>query len=181
MRLLFFLLLTYAPTSYSETLLEAGIHLGGSELITQNYANGAKDSIKAGDLFSLSIGGMKSYTNNIEGQLSFGVKSDDVHSTDADVTWVRYPLNSMVFYRGNTYRIGLGVTIHFSPNVKGTGVASNISQRFQNSLGALLEFDYKINKSFFWGLRYTSIDYKPHAGGRHVNGDSIGLLIIALL
>ena len=173
--------LAYTPASFSETLLEVGIHLGGDELITHNYTNGAKDSLKAGEIFSLSIGGTKSFTPKIEGQLSFGVKSDFVHSTEKEVDWVRYPLNSILFYRADKYRIGLGLTVHFSPKLKGTGVASNISESFKDAIGGIVEVDRRLSKIYLWGLRYTNITYESNQGGRKVSGNSLGILLIAIL
>jgi len=180
-RLLCIVFLIYGPATLAETLLEAGVHSGGDELIIDNYSNGAKDSSNAGDLFSFAIGGTKSFTKNIEGQLSIGVKSNIINTTEPEVTWVRYPLNAIVFYRSETYRIGLGITTHFSPKLKGNGVASNISEGYKDAIGGLFEVDFTINKHFLWGIRYTSINYESNLRNRNVKGNSLGLLIIALI
>ena len=178
-RILFILLITYAPTLVAETLLEAGIHHGGDELIIENYNNGGKDSSTAGDLFSLGIGGLKSYTKNIDGQFTIGIKSDIITSGELEVTWVRYPLNAMFFYRADTYRVGLGLTAHFAPKLKGTGAAENITENYKDALGGLFEIDFNINKTMLWGIRYTSIKYESDRRDRSIRGDSLGLLIIA--
>lgn len=180
-RLLFIVLLTYAPASFAETLLEAGIHLGGDELIIENYSDGSKDSSKAGNLFSLALGGTKPFAKNIDGQFSIGIKSDIINSADPEVTWVRYPVNAMFFYRRETYRIGLGLTAHLSPKLKGNGVASNIATSFKDALGGLIEVDFNIDNTFLWGVRFTNIKYETTQGDRSVNGNSLGLLIIALI
>ena len=180
-KILFIILLMYGPTSFAETLIEAGVHLGGNELIIENYSNGANDSAKGGGLFSFAMGGTKSFTKNIDGQLSIGIRSDIINSGDPEVTWVRYPLNAMLFYRKETYRIGLGLTAHLSPKVEGNGVANNISENYKDAIGGLLEVDFSINKTFLWGLRYTNIKYESDRRDRSVSGNSFGILLIALL
>ena len=180
-RLLLITFLLYGPAALAETLLEAGIHAGGDELIIDNYSNGAKDSSDAGNLFSFAIGGTKSFTNNIEGQLSIGIKSNIISTTEPEVIWIRHPLNAMFFYRTETYRVGLGLTTHLSPKLKGNGVASNISESYKDAIGGLFEVDFTIDKHFLWGIRYTNIKYESNLRDRSVNGNSLGLLIIALL
>lgn len=180
-KLVLVIFLAYGPTALAETLIEAGIHYGGDQVIQGNYSSGAKDSSKAGGLFSLSLGGTKSFANNIEWQLSLGIKSDIINPGSPEVTWVRYPVNGMVFYRDESYRVGLGITAHLAPKLEGDGVASNISQDFRNAIGGLFEIDFTIDDTFLWGIRYTVITYKTSQGDRNINGDSLGLLLIALL
>jgi hypothetical protein len=174
-------LLAYGQTAVSGTVFEAGAHFGGDELITEAYSNGERGSIKAGGVFSLALGGTKDFTKNIQGQFSIGIKSDDVYPGETKVTWVRYPLNVMIFYRRTAYRLGLGLTTHFSPKLKGSDVASNISESYKDAIGGILEVDFNIDKSFLWGLRYTNINYESGLRDRTVNGNSVGILIIALL
>lgn len=174
-------LLTYIPSSYAQTLIEAGIHYGGDELVTTNFTNGQRISDRAGNLFSLAFGGTKAYSDTVVGQFSIGAKTDIVNNSNPEVTWVRFPLNTTLFYRQAKYRVGLGLTVHFSPKLKGTGVASNITTDFKDAIGGIFEVDFNIGKTFLWGLRYTRIDYQSKIGDRRMNGDSLGLLIIALL
>ena len=180
-KLLFIVLLTYGSASFAETLIEVGIHLGGDELIIESYSNGAKDSSTGGNLFSFAMGGTKSFAKNIDGQLSIGVKSDIINTGDPEVTWVRYPLNATVFYRSEEYRIGLGLTAHLAPKLEGDGVASNISENFKDALGGLVEINFNINKTILWGLRYTNIKYESDRRDRSVSGNSVGVLIVALI
>lgn len=165
----------------AETLIEVGIHTGGDELIIENYSNGAKTSADAGGLFSFAMGGTKSFSDRIDGQFSIGIKSDIINTTDPEVTWVRYPINTTIFYRRDKYRIGLGLTAHLSPSLKGNGVAGNISENFKHALGALLEVNFKIDNYFLWGFRYTNITYNSNRRNRSVSGDSLGVMVIALI
>lgn len=170
-------LLFYAPSLMAKTLVEAGIHYGGGDLIV----NDQRYSSRAGNLSSFALGGMKSYSPHIEGQFSIGAKTDIIKSGDPEITWVRIPVNTMVFYRQKKFRLGFGLTIHFSPKLKGTGTASNVTTDFKNAIGGLAEVDFDINKTFMWGIRYTRINYHRKSDDLGINGDSLGLLIIALL
>jgi hypothetical protein len=169
--------LFYAPSLAAKTLVEAGLHYGGDELVV----NDPRYSGRAGNMFSFALGGMKSYSPHIEGQFSIGTKSDIIHSRDPEITWSRIPLNTMLFYRYKRFRLGLGLTVHFSPKLKGSGTASNVTTDFKHAIGGLFEVDFDINETFLWGIRYTRINYHTQSDNRRVNGDSVGLLIIALL
>lgn len=178
---LFIVLLAYSHASFSEALVEVGIHLGGDELIIEDYSNGAKNSAKAGNLFSFAIGGVKSFSDTIDGQLSIGIKSDIIKTDNPEVVWIRYPINAMLFYGRENYRVGLGLTAHLSPKLKGNGVASNISENYKDAIGGLFEIDFTIDTTFKWGLRFTNIKYDSKLRDRSVSGNSLGILMIALI
>jgi len=179
--LLLIVILTYSRASFADTIVEVGFHLGGDELIQEPYTNGETGSLKAGNMFSFYLGGLKQYTEQFEGQFSLGIKSDVIYSGDVEVSWVRYPLNAMLFYRAEKFRVGLGVTNHFSPKVKGNDFASNVTQSYKDALGAEFEVDFNLKPGFLWGIRFTKIEYETTAGDRIVNGDSVGVLLIAQL
>lgn len=170
-----------SQTAVAEVIVELGVNFGGTELITEPDTNGNRDTFRAGERLSFAIGGTKHYTPEIEGQFSLGVKSDVVESMDKEVSWVRYPVNGLLFYRAEKFRLGLGLTYHFSPNISGSGTAGNISQRYEDALGTLLELDFNLTQGFMWGLRYTYIEYEPADGGAAVDGESIGVLLIVQL
>ena len=173
--------IAYSQVAYSDMIIEAGFHLGGDELIQESYTNGETGSLKAGNMFSFDFGPLKQFSESFEAQLTLGIKSDVIYSGDVEVSWIRYPLNALFFYRAEKYRLGLGATYHLSPKVKGQDFASNVSQAYKNALGALLEIDFDIKPGFMWGLRYTRIDYETEEGDRVVDGNSLGILIIAQL
>ena len=180
-KLAFFILLGYGPMAPADTLIEVGIHYGGDEVIQGNYSNGARDASKAGGLFSFSIGGVKSFTDTLDGQPSLGIKSDIINPSAPEVTCVRYPINSILFYRAESYRVGLGLTAHLAPKLEGDGVASNISQDFKDAIGGLLEIDFNIDDTFLWGIRYTAIKSETSQGDRSISGNSFGLMLIAVI
>lgn len=173
--------LLFSHVARADSIIELGIHFGGDELIYESYQNGEKDSMKAGELFSFDVGRLYQFSSPWEAQLTFGIKSDAKYDNDIEVNWVRYPLNGLLFYRMNGVRVGLGATYHFSPKLKGTGVAANINEEYHNAPGGLFEIDFIHSEKFLWGIRLTVIEYESKKDGHMVDGSSIGFLIIAQL
>ena len=137
--------------------------------------------MKAGEQFSFDFGRLWQLSSSWETQLTFGVKSDAIYDNDLKVIWVRYPLNSMMFYRMQKARVGFGLTVHIAPELKGSGLAGNIGEKYDNALGGLLELDFIQNEKFLWGIRLTFIEYQSQKDSHVVDGSSVGLLIIAQL
>ncbi len=170
------------PQSVSaDTIIEMGVHFGGDELIYESYDNGDKDTMKAGELFSFGFGRLYQLSSSWETQLTFGIKSDAKYDQDVNISWVRYPLNGLIFYRMTGIRVGMGVTYHLSPNLQGSGHAGNIGEKYNNALGGLMEIDFIKNKRFLWGIRLTLIEYESKKDSHVVDGSSIVFLIIAQL
>lgn len=166
---------------FADTIIELGIHIGGDELIYKQYDNGKKDTMKAGELFSFSFGRLYQLPSSWETQFTFGIKSDAIYDQDVKVSWVRYPLNGLMFYRMNGVRVGLGASYHFSPQLQGSGHAANVGEKYNDTVGGLFEVDFIYTEKFMWGIRITAIEYESKMDGHVVDGSSIGLLIIAQL
>lgn len=165
----------------ADSIIELGIHFGGDELVYEQASNGDKDTIKAGELFSFDVGRLYQHSPSWETQLTFGIKSDAKYDQDVSVSWIRYPLNGLVFYRMAKSRVGLGATYHFSPQLQGSGLAANIGEKYNDALGGLFEVDFIYSKKFLYGIRLTLIEYESKKDGHVVDGSSIGFLIIAQL
>lgn len=165
----------------ADSIIELGIHFGGDELIYHQYENGDKDTMKAGQRFSFDVGRLYHLTPQWETQLTFGVKSDAKYDSNTEISWVRYPLNGLLFHRMSAMRVGIGATYHFSPKLKGSGYAATNQESYEDALGALLELDVIQSRKFLWGVRITLIEYKSKKDGHIVDGSSLGFLIIAQL
>ncbi len=171
----------FTPSSYADVLFELGIHTGEGEISLVDNSNAVVASTKAGRLYSFSIGGTIEHTDNLETQLSFGIKSDGQFSTDSETSWVRYPFNAIVFYRKQNFRIGLGATAHLFSKYETSGPAVNASNTYEDAIGAIVEFDYRINEQFHLGLRYTDINYVRENDSKRFDGSSIGIMLILLV
>lgn len=179
--LILIILHAFISSSNAEVLLEIGIHTGGDEITLVDATNTVIESTNAGDKLSFALGGTKAITDNFEGQFSFGIKSDSHHTVDDEASWVRYPVNAMLFFHNENLRLGLGATVHFSPKYKVSGNTNNASSSFKDAIGALFEIDYRLNQQFHLGLRYTDIKYERENDGRRFDGSSVGLLLILLI
>ena len=171
----------FIPSAYARALVELGIHTGGDELTLVDDSNVVIESTKAGGLYSLSLGGTLALTDNTEAQFSIGIKSDSNFTKDSEASWVRYPLNAMYFYNHENFRLGFGATAHLFSKYKVSGDTKNASSIYKNSIGGLLEIDYRVSQSLHMGLRYTSIDYVREDDGMSFDGSSIGILLILLM
>lgn len=179
--LVLFLSYGFIPSAYARTLVEIGVHTGGDEITLVDDSNAVIESTKAGNLYSFALGGTIAHTDNIESQFSIGIKSDANYSSDDEASWVRFPLNAMLFYRNEKFRLGLGATAHFSPKFKVSGTTKNASTTYEDAIGLLFEIDYQFAQQYHVGLRYTDINYVREGDGQSFDGSSIGLLIIVLI
>ena len=173
--------LCHSSDALADSLIELGVHFGGGELIYEPFSNGQRKTMKAGELFSFSVGRLFQLSNSWETQLTFGVKSDAKYDQDIKVSWVRYPINALMFYRMSTTRVGFGATYHVAPKLKGYGLAGNIIEKYENAVGGLLELDFIRSERFLWGMRLTLIQYESRKDQHTVDGNSLGFLIIAQL
>src|SRR5215831_18912615 len=112
----------------------AGIEGGGDEIASTTDGG----SLRANELFSL--GGGASFLNDakdLEFQLTLAWKYGNLNASDGKVSFTRFPLDALVFYRFQKVRVGGGVTYHLNPSLSGSGSASPIDGfKFNNALGA---------------------------------------------
>jgi hypothetical protein len=157
-------------------LLKAGYDTGGDTLVTVVFTNGDRQDIKSSQ--GLFFGGGMSIVNaagTLESELALTYKIDLIHASNGDVTWSRWPIDALVFYRWPQVRLGGGLTYHVSPSLSGSGVASNINLDFKDSLGYIIQGDWRITPRMNLGLRYSSVDYKTNTGPK-VNAAGVGLV-----
>lgn len=156
---------------------QLGYDTGGDTLVTVTFTNGETASIKANR--GLYFGGGVSLVNeaqDIETEIALSYKIDDITAENGDVTWSRFPVDALVFYRWPTIRLGAGATYHFSLKLDGSGVVGGLNVEFKNSLGFLLQADYRINKKMNIGLRYTAMDYEVEGASGSVSANGIGVV-----
>ena len=153
-------------------VFKAGFDFGGDKLATATFTSGSTESIKANELLYLGGGiSILADSKDIETEVTIGWKFDRINASNGDIKFNRYPLEGLVFYRFPKFRLGGGLTYHLSPKLSGSGVASNINGKFDDSLGFVLQADYLITQKLSVGGRYTSLKYK--VGG--VSADSSGV------
>lgn len=166
----------------SDVIIETGLHFGGDTFATVLFSSGDTVDIDAGELFSIAVGGVIPMGHNLETQLTLGWKYDGTSADNGDVSFERYPLNALLFYRGSHWRVGGGVTYHLNPEVDGSGVGAGLQADFDNAWGSLIEVGYQFNV-FYLGGRLTFIDYETVSSSftskEAFNGDSVGIIFAA--
>jgi len=168
-----------AHASDVRPMIKAAADFGGDTLVTVTFTDGSSESIKANEL--LSLGGGVSIVNaagDIEAELSLSYKFALINASNGDVTFSRWPLDALVFYRLPELRLGGGLTYHINPKLSGSGVASGIDATFDNALGLLLQVDYRVTPKINLGIRYTSLDYKLHVGSATATARSSGVGVV---
>lgn len=165
-----------AATSHAaevRPVVVAGYDAGGDSLIGLTYTSGNTDSIRANE--GLYAGAGVSVLNdagNIEFQGTLSVKYMALHADNGGVTWLRYPLDALLFYRMRGFRMGGGLTYVIAPRLKGSGELSNIDTKLDNAAGAVLQADYLLERVNL-GVRYTILDYK--IGGNTIKSSGVGV------
>ena len=154
-------------------VIVAGYDSGGDRIVNLTFTSGKSDSIRANE--GLYVGGGLSVLNearNVEFQGTLSLKYQGLHADNGNVRWTEFPLDALVFYRRQSFRLGGGMTYVMNPRAKGSDAASNVDMTFDNALGAVLQGDYLVEQVSL-GLRYTLIDYK--FGGTTVKGSGLGV------
>ena len=155
---------------------KVGYDTGGDTLVTVIFTNGDRENIKANQGLFLG-GGVSIVTDDkaIETEISLSYKVDDITASNGDVTWSRWPLDALVFYRWDKVRVGGGLTDHFGPKLSGSGVISGLNVSFKTSLGAILQADWRITDKMNLGARYTMLDYDLKNTNTKVKSNGLGI------
>lgn len=154
-----------------------GLDFGGEKMVTMQYENGNKNDIRAGELAYLNTGVIiPNGTSDFETQFTIGWKFDSSNADNGDVSFYRYPIEIMQFYKPGRLRLGGGITYHLNPSLNGSGVASYIGADFDNALGFVLQGDISFGQ-YYTGLKYTAIEYEVEGYEGKVNGDSGGIVL----
>lgn len=156
-------------------LVGAGLTFGGDKLATTSYTNGDSANIRAGSGLQLLAGAEYRLSEQFSVQGSFGYH---IHYTpeasNGDADFSRFPIELIGYFHANRqWRVGGGLRFVRKPELSGSGYASNLDERFENTTGAVLEVEYFVNPSVGLKLRavsekYESTRYYGSASGNHV-------------
>jgi outer membrane protein with beta-barrel domain len=155
-------------------VLVFGLEFGGEEIATTTSGG----SLKFNELFS--FGGGASFltdSKDIEVQVTLAWKYGNLDASDGSLSFTRYPLDALVFYRLPKFRVGGGLTYHLNPQFSASGSASFLDGfKFDNALGVVLQADYLFTEKASIGLRYTNLDYKAKLTGASFSSNGGGLM-----
>ncbi len=171
-----------APTASAELspIMSLGLHVGGDKLAEVNFTDGSTESLTAGGGLSLAAGVLfhTGESTGPETQLTIGWQDDSSTASNGDLTFDRFPLEIIQFYRMDQLRGGLGLTYHMKPSIEGTGFASQENVDFDNAIGVVFEVDYMLaNSNMYLGGRYTNIKYTTSIGSGSDDGSNIAFIL----
>jgi hypothetical protein len=150
-----------------------GYDVGGDKLVTVTFANGDTRSIRANQGFYFGGGvDVLNDDKNIEFLGTINYKFAAVHADNGDITWTRIPIDALLFYRMQSFRVGGGLTFQLSPKLKGSGAAGSLNVNVDDAVGLLLQADYLLGRVAI-GARATFVDFK--SGGATAKGNGLGI------
>ena len=155
-------------------VLKSGIDFGGETIASATFSNGSTETIKANDGFY--VGGGASFlldSKDVEIETTLSIKYDSINASNGDITWTRYPLEVLAFYRMPKFRLGGGLTYHISPKLKASGAAGNFNVKVDDAAGVVLQADYLLTRKLTLGGRYTILEYKANGVPAKSNGVGI--------
>ena len=157
-------------------VIKGGVDFGGETIATATFSSGSTESIKANE--GVYFGGGVSIlldSKAIEIETTLSYKYTSITASNGDITWTRYPLEVLAFYRMPKFRLGGGLTYHLSPKLKASGAAGSFNVTVDDALGVVLQADYLFTPKFSVGGRYTILEYK--ANGVPAKSDGVGITI----
>jgi hypothetical protein len=181
---------THLIAAEMNPVIQLGYDFGGktlAEVQHYDYYNGyVVRKIRAGQGISFEGGAsLSNDLNNLELKLLVGYKFDEESAYNGSVTWDRIPLSAIAFIKNNRWKLGAGVTYHIDPHLSGSfsGVDNNnipfndsVDDRYENSIGAVIEAQYNITESTAIGLKGTFIEYElKNNPSVLANGNSVGV------
>jgi hypothetical protein len=168
---------------------EAGLALGvdanagADTLATLQFSDGSTQDIKAGNGLLLAVGGglilLEQQRHRIEAGLDVGVKFSTMQpAQNADLSFVRVPVELLVFYRNDDahFRVGGGGAYYLYSSLSGSGAASNLQLDFKPGLAGVVQADFLWGRGYV-GLRYTHLDYTVSGSTATAAANSVGLTL----
>ena len=160
-------------------LAGAGVTYGGDTLVAARFTDGSRKDMKAGGLAEVYGGAEYRWSDDISIQNTIGYHGDYREAgSNAKLRFTRIPIDVLVMYRiAPNLRLGGGVQLVASPELKGTGRASSLSQKYDATAGAIVEAEYLFTPHIGMKLRYVNEKFTPKDGGDKVDGSHAGVLL----
>jgi hypothetical protein len=161
----------------------ADFNAGADTLLVLEFDDGDSQDIKAGNGLSLFVAGGAIFFDHqphqLETVLALGVKFSTMQpTTNADLTFTRFPIEALAFYRNPDWflRVGGGVTKHLANTLSGTGDLSDLDADLDSSLGGIVQADFILG-GWFVGMRYTALSYTVDGGDESLSASSLGVTL----
>jgi hypothetical protein len=166
------------PDASFRLLLGTGLTFGGYRLATVTYSNGYSQDINGGSLVQVYAGGEFRLNDSVSLQGTAGYHfNESSGASDGSVRFSRVPLELIAIVRVvDSVRVGAGVRRALNPKLEGSGVASNINVKFNDSTSLVVEGEYLFTPHIGLKARYVNEKYQPSSGGSKVSGKHTGVM-----
>jgi hypothetical protein len=159
----------------------ADFNAGADTLLELEFDDGSDQEIKAGNGLSLFVAGgavfFDEYQHRLETVLSPGLKMSTMQpASNADLSFMRYPLEGLAFYRNDDlhFRVGGGAVMHMGNSLTGSGDLSNLDVQMKTALGGVVQADFVLD-AWFVGMRYTALSYRVSGAEESAAANSLGV------
>jgi hypothetical protein len=132
---------------------EAGLAYGGDTIGSIVFVSGDEQDIKAGDGFSFGGGIVQRINDRFGIKYTAAYKVSFSAASNADVMKTVLPIDIVPYYRTGDHKIGVGLSMHLSPEVDWDWLAPTME--FDDATGITLEYAFRR-----FGFSYTDIDYE---------------------
>ena len=164
-----------APVKPLRFLLGAGLTSGGDKLATAEYENGTEQDIRAGSFFALLAGVDYRVNSAFSLQATVGFHVDDTTASNGSITFKRFPVELLAYYHPNAkMRFGGGARYVGSPKLSLSGAAGSGHVNFDNTMGAIVEFEYFYTPKLGLKVRYVAEKYDTEGLEKKIDGNHVG-------
>ncbi len=167
--------LGYTANAPAELFAELGYEAGGEELA----ATTTGDSISAGSGIKLAIGSQNQLGDGTDSlRFAAGYLFDTLDAVDGSADSSAITLDATYLMRSGPHQFGVGATLHMSPEYSQTGGGySSFTIEFDDAVGLVLEYGYRLSDDVVLGGRYTNLTYETN--NLSVDAGGVGLFLTA--
>ena len=167
------------PEKPLHIVLGGGATSGGDTLATFAYTDGSTDTLKAGSglLFHAGLDYRLSDRASLQGTLGYHFDSTK-YAKNGSATFSRIPLDLLAYYHvSDAFRIGGGPRMVFGSKLKGSGVVSGINSSFDNTIGVVIEGEYRVIPMLGIKIRHVTEKYRQSGSPTDFDGSHFGILV----
>jgi hypothetical protein len=151
---------------------------GGDEIATAYYTDGKSTRLHAGGGVQFYLGGDWKVSEEVALQVNAGIHTDESDpASNGKLEFRRFPIELLGYYTPNAeWRIGGGARLITNAKLAGSGAAGGYDDKFDASVGAVLEAEYMTSKNF--GIKFRAVKERYTLSGTSLKfkGDHLGLL-----
>lgn len=143
---------------------------GGDDMGALVVAGNDKGDVEAGSGMHFYLGFVHKTSHWYETRFNAGYHMDRSPTETGTVYMDRFPFELTPTFCYKNHRFGLGLTYHTNISLDGSDF-NNPDITFEDSLGYMIEYGYKVTPFLFFGIRYVDISYAIENPGATIDGN----------